>query len=287
MKTASAAVLACLCFWPTIADAAEQGPQRIVSLNLCVDQILIDLVRPDRIAALSHLAADPELSNISDRARTLPSIRGDAEAVLGLDPDLVVAGTFSHAATLALLERVGRRVVRIALASDLDGIRESVRQIAAAVHERERGAALVASFDARLAAVAPHSNDIDKSALPPMLPTALMYQINGLASGSGTLDDAVLRAAGFRNLATGLELGAGGRLPLEVLVAMPPDLLVLAAPSGQQRTVVADNLRHPALAKIRSRHAWIEMAWRTFLCGAPAVTDAISDLARARQGLRP
>ncbi len=284
MKTVIAAVLAFQLWGSALAAPVADAPRRIVSLNLCVDQILIDLVTPDRIAALSQLASDPEISNVSERARRLPVTGSDAETVLGRDPDLVLAGTFSNAATLALLERVGRRVVRIALASDLDEIRVSVRQIAMAVGEPERGAALIASFDARLADLVVHEQSGERDL--PERPTALMYQINGLASGPGTLDDAVLRAAGFRNLARELHLGAGGRLSLEALVATPPDLLVLTAPSGQHRTVVADNLRHPALAKLRRDHASIEMAWRTFLCGTPAVTEAIAELVKARQALK-
>ncbi len=285
MHKAIAAMLACLVFWPTTAQSTDQTPRRIVSLNLCVDQILIDVVAPQRIASLSHLAADPELSTVSDRARALPSTPGDAETVLGLDPDLVLAGTFTNAATLTLLERVGRRVIRIALASDLDGIRDSVRQIAGAVGETERGAAIIAAFDVQLAALRVQATPGERKS--PKLPTALMYQINGLASGPGTLDDAVLRAAGFRNLAFELRLGSGGRLPLEALVAVPPDLLVLSTPSGQHRTAVADNLRHPGLAKMRRGRASIELPWRTFLCGTPAVTEAIEELTRARRALKP
>ena len=261
------------------AIAAAAPPQRIVSLNLCVDQILVDLVAPGRIAALSHLAVDPELSTIADRARMLPATRGDAETVLGLDPDLVLAGTFTNAAAISLLERVGRRVVKISMADDLDGIRASVRQIATATGETERGEAVVAQFDRRLAEVG------GKRVIGAALPTAIVYQVNGLASGPGTLDDALLAAAGLRNLAADILLGAGGRLALETLVARPPDLLVLSGPANQQRAAVADNLRHPALMSVRREHASIELPWRTWLCGTPAVVDAIEALANARAAL--
>ena len=59
---ASAAILAPLTgrAVPSSAPApAATPPRRIVSLNLCTDQILLDLVPRDRIAALSELVADP------------------------------------------------------------------------------------------------------------------------------------------------------------------------------------------------------------------------------------
>ena len=281
MMFAIAAGVLLLALMPATIAVAGPPPQRIVSLNLCVDQILVDLVALGRIAALSHLAADAELSTIAEQARTLPATRGDAETVLGLDPDLVLAGTFSNAAAVSLLERVGRRVVRISMASDLDGIRVSVRQVASAVGETARGETIIAEFDQRLANLG--KNQPAGTAAP----TALIYQVNGLTSGRGTLDDALLAAAGLRNLGLDFRLGTGGRMPLELLVATPPDLLVLSGAVEQQRAAVADNLRHPALTAVRRNHASIELPWRTWLCGTPAVAGAIEVLGRARQALGP
>ena len=92
-------------------------------------------------------------------------------------------------------------------------------------------------------------------------------------------------AAGFRNLAADLQLGSGGTLPLEALVATPPDLLVLSGPVDEHRTVVADNLRHPALAAVRRERASIVLPWRTWLCGTPYVAEAVEGLSRARSTL--
>ena len=253
-------------------------PQRIVSLDLCVDQILVDLVAPSRIAALSHLAADPQVSSVAERAGAWPSTRGEAEVVLGLEPDLVIAGRFGAAATVSLLERVGRRVLKVALAIDIEGIRATVHQIAGVVGEAAKAEAIVAAFDRRLARSAATEAATAK-------PTALVYQVNGLASGTGTLDDAVLRAAGFRNLAADLHLGAAGTLPLEALVATPPDLLVLSGSVDEYRTVVADNLRHPALTALRRQRPSIVLPWRTWLCGTPYVAEAVESLAQARRAL--
>ena len=74
--------------------AEPSGPRRIVSLNLCTDQLLM-LLAPERIAALSILATDPLLSVMAAEARRYPLVRGDAEEVLRFDPDLVVAAPFA------------------------------------------------------------------------------------------------------------------------------------------------------------------------------------------------
>ena len=266
---------------PGLAAAADVGPRRIVSLNLCTDEIVLDLVPRERIAAVSHLAADPLVSAVAERAKGLPWTRGEAESVLALEPDLVLAGTFTTPATLDLLERIGRRVVRVPQASDLDGIHAAIRAVAAAVHEQGRGEELVHSFGAGLAAA--------RADMPPFhdaaLPSALIYQVNGLSAGAGSLANALIRAAGLRNHAASLGLGAGGALPLEVLAASPPDLVILTGPADEYRTVVAENLRHPVLRAVLAARASVVVPWRLWLCGSHHAGEAVRRFAEARRDL--
>ena len=82
-----------------------------------------------------------------------------------------------------------------------------------------------------------------------------------------------------------LTLTALLRLPLEVLVATPPDLIVLSSAAEEYRTVAADNLRHPALRLLRQRQASLELPWQLWLCGTPHIADVVARLAKARAGI--
>ena len=257
------------------AVEAPPAPARIVSLDLCTDQLLVELAARARIAAVTHLAADPAVSAVPEKARGIPITRGRAEEVLRLDPDLVLAGPFGVSASVDLLRRLGRNVVVVPLAQDLDGVRASVRTVAGAVGAPARGEALIAEFDRRLSALAPPAG---------ALPTAVIYQVGGTVSGPGSLADAALAAAGLRNLAPAYGLARGGQVPLELLVAKPPDLLVLASNVDEYRTALADNLRHPIIRRLRQRGLSIELPWRYWLCGTPHIADAIERLAQARAG---
>lgn len=261
------------------AHAAEPPPkpQRIVSINLCTDQILVDVVEPSRIAALSHLADDETVSNIARRSQQIPRVRGEAEEILRLDPDLVLAGAHSTPATVALLERLGRRVIKVPLANDLESIRQAVRTISNVVGETRRGLALISDLDAALSQIRARDDNAR--------PTALVYQVNDIASGPGTLADAALAAAGFRNLAADLPRDGGDRVALEAIVARPPDLLVLSAPPGAYRTPVAENLSHPALKLAMRGRRTLVLPWRHWLCGTPRIAEAIAQLAAARHTL--
>lgn len=270
------ALVAATLAWVAEARASASPPRRIVSINLCSDQILLDLVPAGRIAALSHLAADPAVSPVAERAAQFPLTRGEAELVLAFEPDLVLVGAYSTPATTALLQRLKIKVEMLPLALDIDGIRTSVRQLAKAVGEVARGEAVVAEFDRRLTAAAPLPNSAR--------PKALLYQVNGIA-GSDGLAQAAMMAAGIDDHARALGLGSSGALSLEALVAHPPDMLLLADPIDQHRNAVADNLRHPALAAVLRERSSLVLPARYWLCGSPYLADAVERLATARASL--
>src|SRR5262245_39502286 len=98
------------------------APERVVSLNLCTDQMLV-LLAPEKVAALSPLARDPALSFVAPQAASLPTVRVSAEAVLRLHPDLVLAARYGAQTVLALLQREGVPILHTDLPQDFAGIR--------------------------------------------------------------------------------------------------------------------------------------------------------------------
>lgn len=265
------------------AKPTRLKPSRIVSLNLCTDQILFDLLPRHRIRALSFLAADASVSAIAGEIGDLRLTRGSAEDVLTLDPDLILAGSFTTPATVALLKRLGRRVVVVPLANDFAGIRKLVAQIAAAVGERARGQLLIQRFDRALAAVRKELRArLPASGGQSVAPSAVIYHVSSLASGTGGLADEVLRAAGFENFAARARLLRGGYLPLETLLVHPPDVVVLGHEGNAYRTVMADNLRHPAFRKLASARSVLVVPQSLLLCGTLRTIAAVKALAARR-----
>jgi iron complex transport system substrate-binding protein len=205
---------------------------RVVSLNLCTDELLV-LLAPASVAALSPLARDPSLSVVASQAAALPWVRADAEAVLSLHPDLVLAGGYGAQAVLAVLRSRGMRVVQVQEASDFAGVARQVAQVAAMLGVAAKGEALVAQMWARLAAVPRRGGD-----------TAILWEARGFSAGPGSFGDAVLRAAGLR------DVGTGGQIGIEALVAHPPAILVTETKPAFPSLATA-MLAHPALAGIR------------------------------------
>ena len=100
--------LACLLAGCAPAGAGSKGG--IVSLNPCADQLLLALVPPARIAAISWYSQRPGASSIPlALARRFRATAGTAEEVIALASDLVLATSFTPPATRAALVAASER----------------------------------------------------------------------------------------------------------------------------------------------------------------------------------
>lgn len=99
---------ACLAGGLAVCAKAEP-PQRVLSMNLCTDQLAMLLAAPGQLISVSYLAQDPRASVMAEEAMTYDVNHGLAEEIFLLQPDLVLAGSFTTPATTALLRRLASR----------------------------------------------------------------------------------------------------------------------------------------------------------------------------------
>jgi len=255
---------------PALADTA---PARVVSMNLCTDQLAMLLAAPGQLVSVSHLASDPLSSSMVAEAAAFPANRGGAEQIFLMHPDLVLAGTYTSLASVSLLRDLGVTVVQVPPVTALDQIPGQIRTVGAAMGRAAQAEALVAEFQAGLAALA--------TDLPPR--RAALYYPNGYTVGEGTLADDVLRHAGFDNIGARAGLTGGGTLPLERLVMAAPEMIVTSTKyPGASRS--EDILDHPALVDLRAA-AGITSSDADWVCGTPHTLRALAGMRAAREAL--
>ncbi|MGE0746020.1 MAG: ABC transporter substrate-binding protein [Rhodospirillales bacterium] len=251
---------------------AHAKPQRVVSLNLCADQLVLRLADPGNVAAVTWLARDPAVSVVAERARAVPVNHGDVEEIAALRPDLVIAGRFTARAATAMLKRLGYPVLELDVPETVDAVRAQIVLVADALGEAERGAALAAELDRRLAAVPPPAG---------ARPTAAVFRADGFTVGPGSLIDVLLDRAGLDNLSVRMGLGAYTRLPLETLVTGRPDLLIVDRADGTYPALADDLMRHRALRAVFAETRTVVVPPRLWTCGGPQIADAVAILAAA------
>ena len=82
---------------------APTVPQRIVSINLCADQLVLALADRGQIAGLTKNAIDAEMSGEAAKAHGIPLLSNSAEQILAIEPDLIVGMPASRSAALRAL----------------------------------------------------------------------------------------------------------------------------------------------------------------------------------------
>ena len=274
-------VLAVLLLLIAAPSAAQDGkPQRVVSMNLCTDELLMLLVPPERIVSISWLSHQPESAppGLELIAADIPSNRGLAEEIIMMQPDLIVAGAFSTRAAVELLRHLGYDVVDFASEDDFADMRVNIRLMGQATGETARAEALVAELDARLAAL-PGDSSADA-------PIFADLAANNFVSGEGTLPAAIANAAGYRTLGQALGFAGQRQVSLEQVVLAGPDLVSFGTDYARPPALATQALRHPALRRVAGNAEHVEIPGRLWACGAPGAVRAAELLAATHADAR-
>jgi len=224
------------------AALVAEVPLRVASLNLTADELLVEMLPPDRLVAVTRWADDASMSNVAGRvpATAVRLPRADLERILALGPDLVVVSEYTDADFLRLVEKSGLRHHRMSGLDTLPGIRAAIVDLGRAVGAPQPAARLAARFDAVLAELA---RRLEGDPRPRVL-----YWGDPHTAGAGTAIGSLLEAAGASNV--GRELGLRGIVPIagERAFAAEPDAFLVTEGSGASVAL----RRHPLLSRTRA-----------------------------------
>lgn len=248
---------------------------RVMSMNVCTDQLVLLLAEPGQIASLSDLSLDPSLSYLHEEAAPYPRNSGRAEEVFLAKPDLVVTGTFSLHNTTSLLETLDFAVEEFAYNQSVDTIPGEIRRMGSLIGQEAKAEDIASAYERDLAAL--------RARQCPAKPTAIAYEQNGIVLGAGTLPDSVITAAGLTNLAAELGYSAMTPLPLERLVSNEPDIVIVSEPLADAPALADQIAHHPALRALQSSRIGAFVPRGAWACGGPFVLEAVRALTELRE----
>ena len=244
----AAALVALAALASLVAPAGARGsepvraPLRVASLNLTADELLVEMLPPERLVAVTRWADDPGMSNVAGRvpsgAVRLP--RADLERLIVLRPDLVVVSEYTDADFLRLLEKSGLRHHRLSGLASIAGIRVAIGELGRAVATPEPAARLVARMDAILGELARRLAGAQQP--------RVLYWADPHTAGADSAIGSLIEGAGATNV--GRELGLRGIVPLsgERALLADPDVVLVTLGSGAKQAL----LRHPLLSRTRA-----------------------------------
>jgi iron complex transport system substrate-binding protein len=224
--------------WTGAAAPAPPPPDaplpRVVSQTVGTDELLLALAEPGQIAALSHVAADPDFSAVAAEVVAAGHARitsGDAETILRHRPTLVLLTDYSRPELVAQVRRAGVRTWTFDRYGTLAEAHTALRALAAELGggAPARAERIVAADTERIAAL--RARLAGRPRVAALAPTTY-----GVLAGKGTTFDDLCAHAGADNLANSLGGLAGfARLPTEAMLAWPVDVFVVGGESGEFR----------------------------------------------------
>ena len=260
-----------------IASPALAKMPRVASINVCTDQLLLALADPEQIVGLSPYSRDAARSWAATEASRFLLLSGEAEDVLVLKPDVVVAGRFTKRATRELLKEKSLRVVEFDAARTIDDVRVQIRRMGDLIGQQERASRQIARLDAALARARTMASRSTQS--------VLAVSRRGWVSGGESLTTAMLNEVGLSNKARTLGLRLGGFASLETIVNLKPDLILLSDGGDFAEDQGKAFLLHPALERLYPPEKRLVVPERLTVCGGPMLSDALdrltAELARA------
>jgi iron complex transport system substrate-binding protein len=257
-------------------EVASASPTRVVSINVCTDQMAMMVAAEGQLYSVTHLATDPHTSAMVDKAKGYVVNHGLAEEIFLMKPDLVLAGTYTSRAAVELLRGLGIRVELFDPVNTFDDVREQFLRIGQMMDRETQAQAVVAELDAGLADLAANAKNV----------TALGWSSNSYATGGGTFTDEVMTKAGLTNIATREGIQGGARVPLEMLLAEGPDLVVTGSTSYERPAMAQDNFSHPAYRAYVEDGKQVSVPDKFWVCGAPFTLEAVRILRDAAKAVQ-
>ena len=249
--------------------ASAASLPRLVSMNVCTDQLVLTLADPEQILGLSRFSRDGWQSKAGDLSR-YPVLSGGAEDVLLIRPDIVVASAFDKRSTRELLKTKGLRLAELTVPRTLDEARQQIREVGDIVGHPERAAAEIARLDAALARARGAVSERHYRVLP--------LSRRGWVAGSDSFVGSLLGEAGLRSAAGDLGFAFGGFASLEAIVNLRPDFIVVAQAGDRARDDGQAFLLHPALERFYPPEKRIVIPERMTECGGVLLADALDAL---------
>ena len=241
--------------WPRTVEMAnatlviESPPQKILSLSLGHDEILLGLIGTDRLVGVAAPTAMEDYSNVASLVQDLTPVVGDAELVIGLEPDLVIVSMFTEQDLEDAIEAAGIPVARTALESSIDGQDRNIRLLGYLVGAEEAAEALVREVRSRIAAVQERIAGVPDEERPRVL-TASRWADSIWVAGAGSTEGDIITAAGGVNVAAEAGVASNQVVSKESVIAMGPGVIIVTQAGEGGGEFVEDLLADPALTEV-------------------------------------
>jgi iron complex transport system substrate-binding protein len=221
-------------------------PQHIASVSLASDEVLLSLVEPERIAAVTAFAQDPAISNVAVAAQAIPNTivaAEDTEFIISLEPDIVFVASFTTPDVLQQLRDAGLTVFATGFPIGFQQIKDNITLLGQAVGAEDRAAELVEGMDSKIAAV---SGIVARDNI-----VRVLYLTPGnYTSGVDSSISEIIAAANGLDVAAQAGIEQFAPVSDEFIIEENPDVILLSGWTPWDATFVDTFMNNPAFADL-------------------------------------
>lgn len=205
-------------------------PQRILSMSLMFDTMLLGLVPPERMVACNVALDDPDASFAVAEAHKIPLklqsfTNIPTEVVLKTKPDIIIVPTTAKPEMVNTFRDLGYPVLICKNPDTIADVKADIRLMAQAVGEENAGIQIIAEMERQL-------TEIDQTLAKQtgLKPVGMLVSLMTSYGGRGSLFDVICTRAGVVNGIAKVGLRNGEKLTKELVVKADPDFFMVSVP---------------------------------------------------------
>jgi iron complex transport system substrate-binding protein len=243
---------------PGFASLLAASAVRAASLNMCSDEYLLLLARPQEIASVSRLSRDPADSSLWRLGRRYSGNRGDLESALRTRPNLLITMGGGGRATIMIARKMGLKTLDLPFPMAIADVAANMDRVASALGEPARSLPWKRKLASLQTGVRRGQDSIFLGA-------------GGNSIGAQSVEAEWMRLAGLRQRSL-----PGGRAGLELLATRPPSVILRSAYRRTERSLGQTWLEHPLASPRASKVVTVD--GRPWTCAGPLMIGEVERL---------
>ena len=202
-------------------------PLRIVTASVGHDEMTLAIVPLDRLVAVGGASKDPTYSNVASQLQDKTEISRDPETIISQAPDIVVTSPFFSADGIVALSKVGIPVIQTELKQGPEARINSILLMGYIFGEEERAIEFATEVRERYEALIGVTGQVETR---PRVLALTQFGDKIWTAGTDSTEGGVISAAGGLNVAAEAGIESNQTTSLEGVIAMNPDVIVIAQP---------------------------------------------------------
>jgi|GEM_PF-3253769 len=256
-----------------LGSLSAQGAERIVSLNACTDELLLQFAAPDQIAGVTRLNHSPLSNAVLERHPEILRVSSDVESILKLSPTRAIAEQFSSSLLLDQLRRAGISIHNFDVPRNWNELTDIIKEIIILGGNRKNADHFYERLN-NLGSLKQQSQWKGKR--------AVFWSAAGHVSGRNTFENTVMTALGMVNA---IELDGYSFLLLEQLIALKPQVLVVTESDNQKDSWSHTMLYHSSLRRALPDLEYVTIPEEAVSCASEYSVQVLENLLKETPGV--